>query len=200
MCGARGWAKLVKTPVHSLRRGHAVPPRSSGRDGGAGDGALLQGCHCRRFGQHRELDGHQRHAAGAGLRARPNPHGFVGVLSHCCVGGIACGARRRWVVRAQQPGAISAPPTQNDYAFPSPFLLNTPFPAWNCRCHTDLLAAGVIGEPFNGTNPDDQKWVAYSHWTYENKNLSFTSAMLSHAHVHLVSMVGVPPTKDLQNT
>ena len=34
------------------------------------------------------------------------------------------------------------------------------------QIHTDLLAAGLIGEPFNASNQEVQMWVALADWTY----------------------------------
>ena len=55
------------------------------------------------------------------------------------------------------------------------------------QTHTDLLAAGVIDEPFNGTNPDAQRWVALSNWTYQSE-FSIPTGLLEKRVVQLVSL------------
>ena len=54
------------------------------------------------------------------------------------------------------------------------------------QVHTDLLRAGVIGEPFNASNEQLQKWIALTSWTYA-KTFDVPAALLSKEHVMLVS-------------
>lgn len=63
------------------------------------------------------------------------------------------------------------------------------------QVHTDLLAAGLIGEPFNGTNPDDLHWVALSNWTYA-RSFEVPAYLLERATVQLVSL-GVDTVADI---
>lgn len=35
------------------------------------------------------------------------------------------------------------------------------------QAHLDLLAAGVIPDPYYGQGDTELRWVAYSNWTYE---------------------------------
>tara|TARA_B110000208_G_scaffold175619_1_gene221343 strand:- start:558 stop:3725 length:3168 start_codon:yes stop_codon:yes gene_type:complete len=53
--------------------------------------------------------------------------------------------------------------------------------------HTDLLAAGVITEPTNGSNVELQRWIALSNWTY-SRTFEVTPAMLAKRVVQLVSL------------
>lgn len=55
------------------------------------------------------------------------------------------------------------------------------------QVYTDLLAAGVIGEPFNASNPDKQQWVANASWTY-SRDFDVAEEFLSNEVVQLVSM------------
>ena len=55
------------------------------------------------------------------------------------------------------------------------------------QIHTDLLAAGVIDEPFNSTNDAVQQWIAKANWTYE-RDFEVPSSVLSRHHVQLVSL------------
>ena len=63
------------------------------------------------------------------------------------------------------------------------------------QIHTDLLAAGVIGEPYNGSNPDLQKWVAYSNWTY-TRQFTVPLVFLQSRVVQLISL-GVDTIADI---
>ena len=49
------------------------------------------------------------------------------------------------------------------------------------------LPAGVIGDPYNNTNSDLQRWVALSNWTYE-RTFSVSPELLAHRNVQLVSL------------
>ena len=51
--------------------------------------------------------------------------------------------------------------------------------------HTDLLAAGVISEPYFGFNELDQHWVALDNWTY-TRNFTLAANVSSHSAVWLV--------------
>ncbi len=37
------------------------------------------------------------------------------------------------------------------------------------QVHLDLLASGVIGNPYYGWEVDNQRWVAEAEWTYERE-------------------------------
>ena len=55
------------------------------------------------------------------------------------------------------------------------------------QVHTDLLRAGLIDEPFNGTNVELQAWVALSDWTYE-RTFEVPASLLAKRTVQLVSL------------
>ena len=50
-----------------------------------------------------------------------------------------------------------------------------------------MLAAGIIGEPFNASNEEAQKWIALTSWTY-SRSFEVSSDMLAKSHVMLVSL------------
>ena len=45
----------------------------------------------------------------------------------------------------------------------------------------------MIGEPYNGSNPDLQKWIAYANWTY-TRSFAVAPSVLSRRVVQLVSL------------
>ena len=55
------------------------------------------------------------------------------------------------------------------------------------QIHSDLLAAGLIGEPYNASNQEGQKWVALTNWTY-TRSFDASAALLAKQHVQLVSL------------
>lgn len=52
--------------------------------------------------------------------------------------------------------------------------------------HTDLMTAGVIGDPFTGTNEDSVQWVGLEDWTYTSGSFTVADAILKKEHVTLV--------------
>ena len=53
--------------------------------------------------------------------------------------------------------------------------------------YVDLMAAGVIGDPYYGTNPDDYKWVGTNNtWTY-NKTFTVSADMMKMRVIQLIS-------------
>jgi hypothetical protein len=63
------------------------------------------------------------------------------------------------------------------------------------QIHTDLLAAGVISEPFYGDGDADLAWVALSDWVY-TRAFEVPATLLQHAHVQLVSL-GIDTVADI---
>lgn len=43
------------------------------------------------------------------------------------------------------------------------------------QVHLDLLAAGVIGDPYKGENDLELLWVGYDNWTYSTRSVSRNS-------------------------
>src|SRR5690242_19969191 len=59
-----------------------------------------------------------------------------------------------------------------------------PLPASVPGCvHTDLLAAGVVPDPFVGTGEDEVAWVGRREWTYERE---LPAALSGHEQTDLV--------------
>ena len=53
--------------------------------------------------------------------------------------------------------------------------------------YVDLMNAGIIGDPYYGSNPDDYKWVATNNtWTY-TKSFSLSSDILNMRVVQLIA-------------
>jgi beta-mannosidase len=63
------------------------------------------------------------------------------------------------------------------------------------QIHTDLLAAGVIDEPFYGAGDATLEWVAMSNWDYV-ASFSVPSSMLARQHVQLISL-GIDTVADI---
>lgn len=55
------------------------------------------------------------------------------------------------------------------------------------QTHTDLYAAGVIGDPYDDMNQESQRWVALADWTYE-RSFNVTEDFLDHRVIQLVSL------------
>ncbi len=63
------------------------------------------------------------------------------------------------------------------------------------QVHTDLLAAGLIDEPFYGVGDATLEWVAMSDWDYR-ASFAVPSSMLARQHVQLISL-GIDTVADI---
>ena len=69
----------------------------------------------------------------------------------------------------------------------SRFGIDETFPATvPGNVHTDLMKAGVIPDPFLGTNEDSVQWVGLEDWTYKTSSFSVPSDILSKENVKLI--------------
>lgn len=55
------------------------------------------------------------------------------------------------------------------------------------QVHTDLFAAGVIADPYNGTNDQALRWVALADWEY-SRSFDVPADLLSKRSVQLLSL------------
>jgi len=112
---------------------------------------------------------------------------------------ISNGPHRRSVLAGTAAGALAVAATTGAGAQPSRPSPSTKIGPWTFRAagdpawlkatvpgtvHTDLLANGVIADPFYRVNERDQQWIDKKDWEYRS-TLTLSAADLAHDHVEL---------------